>query len=333
MVLHCAYYHLLPFLAIILLCATIYRIKWYRYPVYVYPLTSKLHQQGLTTTIPYKKILSFIRFLLLGLLLFLILRPQWVDEKSKVNIEGVDIVLAIDASHSMTFFDNKDDERSRIDIAKEEAIRFIEKRTDDPIGIVVFGREALSRCPLTLDKTILKEIVGSLDIGIVDPRGTWLGTGLATAINRLRTSTAKSKIVILLTDGQPTPPEKIDPALAIDMAKKFGIKVYTIGIGNEKGGYIRHPLFGDLVRMPEDGLNVQLLENIAEQTGGTFFKAHNQQEMRMVYDKIDALEKTKMQTNIFHRYYEAFLNFIWIVLALLGLELALRLFVWRGILS
>jgi Ca-activated chloride channel family protein len=332
MMIHCAYFDLIYILGPLLAIAIIYRVKFYRQVRYRYPLTQQCLNRGLAQKVPYKKIFFFLRLGTLLSLLFLVLRPQWLDEKSYINVDGVDIMLALDVSGSMQLFDDPNDQRQRIDIAKEEAIRFIEKRTNDPIGIIIFGREALSRCPLTLDKMILKEIVGSIELGNIDPRGTWLGTGLATAINRLRTSKAKSKIVILLTDGQPTPPEKIEPPLAIEMAKKYGIKVYTIGIGNEHGGYIRNP-FGMLAQAQEEGLNVALLQTIAEQTGGMFFRAQNQRDMRMIYDKIDNLEKTSLQTTVFHNYYEAFLNFIWIVLLLFGLELVLRLFIWRGILS
>lgn len=332
MMIHCAYFDLIYILGPLLAIAIIYRVKFYRQVRYRYPLTQQCLNHGLAKKVPYKKIFFLLRLGTLLSLLFLVLRPQWLDEKSYINVDGVDIMLALDVSGSMQLFDDPNDQRQRIDIAKEEAIRFIEKRTNDPIGIIIFGREALSRCPLTLDKMILKEIVGSIELGNIDPCGTWLGTGLATAINRLRTSKAKSKIVILLTDGQPTPPEKIEPPLAIEMAKKYGIKVYTIGIGNEHGGYIRNP-FGMLAQAQEEGLNVALLQTIAEQTGGMFFRAQNQRDMRMIYDKIDNLEKTSLQTTVFHNYYEAFLNFIWIVLLLFGLELVLRLFIWRGILS
>lgn len=307
----------------------LYRWKFYKSPVYIYPLGKKLAQAGFGKKSYHKTIFYFLRMATLVSLLLLIMRPQWVDERSKVNVEGVDIILAIDVSESMMLFDDMHDQRSRITVAKDEAIRFIEKRTDDPIGVVLFGREAVSRCPLTVDKQILKEIVGGIEIGIIDPRGTWLGTGLATAINRLKTSKAKSKIIILLTDGAPTPPEKIEPELAMQLAQKFNIKVYTIGIGSKDGGYLNHPMYG-MVR-GEANLNEDLLKTIAEKTGGQFFRANNPAQMKKIYDTIDNLERTKVQTNVFHRYYEAFLSFIWAVLLLFGLELMLKLFLWRGV--
>ncbi len=314
----------------ILLFVLLYRLRFHKHPKYTFPLAQCLARYGFVKKTYHKKILFLLRGLTLLGLIFLIARPQWADERSRVNIEGIDIILAIDVSGSMERQDDQKDPRTRIDVAKSEAIRFIEKRLDDPIGIVLFGKEVISRCPLTLDKQILKEIVGSIQLGVLDYQETWLGTGLATAVNRLKNSHAKSKIIILLTDGNPTPGEKIEPPLAVDLAKKFGIKVYTIGIGNDEGAFFKHPMFG-AIRIPEEKLNVKLLSSIAEQTGGKFFRAKNPQEMRNAYDTINRLEKTKIETNVFHRYYEAFASFIWIIMLLLGIEMALRLFVWRGI--
>lgn len=329
MFLRLAYPNLLYFLLPAFTLFLLFRLLFYKYPIYTFPAVRFLQGSPFLKNTSHKKILFFLRGLSLFGLIFLIARPQWTDEKSKLNVEGVDIVLAIDVSGSMQFVDDLSDRLQRIEIAKREAIRFIEKRTNDPIGLVLFGAEAISRCPLTMDKTILKELVGEIQLGEINPDGTWLGTGLATAINRLRNSKAKSKIIILLTDGDPTPPEKVEPDEAVEIAKELGIKVYTIGIGSEKGGYVYHPMLG-LQQTPYK-LNTKLLESIASKTGGQFFKAANAKEMREVYDKIDALEKTKIESEIFHNYYEAFLTFIWIILALLGLEFLLRFFIWQGV--
>jgi Ca-activated chloride channel homolog len=306
----------------------LYRLKFYKSPVYSYSLVNFLKNKKLAKKTYHKKIFFILRSLSLFVLIFLIARPQWVDSSSKVNVEGIDIVLTLDVSGSMQIFDDLRDRRQRIQVAKDEAVRFIEKRIDDPIGVVIFARDSISRCPLTLDKNILRQVVGELELGYINPDGTSLGTGLATAVNRLRKSKAKSKIIILLTDGEPTP-EKVSPESAIDLAKQFGIKVYTIGIGNEKGGYIQHPFLG--VHEVGISLNTQLLKKIANETGGMFFRASNPKQLREIYNKIDALEKTEYQTDIFHKFYEAFLSFIWVVLLLLGLELFLRLFIWRGV--
>lgn len=320
----------LGYLLFPLLCGIIvYRWFFYKRPRYRYALTNSLSKHGLVTTRYHQTILFGLRSCALLLLCFLTLRPQWVDERSQINVEGIDIVLALDVSGSMQLFDDVKDRRPRIDVAKQEAIRFINKRTNDPIGIVVFGADTLSLAPLTLDKQMLKNVIGTLQLGVINPNGTFLGTGLATAVNRLKNSQAKSKIIILLSDGEPTPHEKIDPDTALDLASSQGIKIYTIGIGNQEGGYMIGP-FGNVQTMGAR-LNTMLLEKIAQKTGGVFFKAHNPQDMRAIYDKIDQLERTSYETNMFHRYYEAFGYFMWVVMLLFAVETFLRLWLWRGI--
>ena len=323
-----AYYKLFYLFIPLFIFVFLYRLKFHKNAIYSYSLADFFNKRNLIKKSKYKEILFLLRSLTLLCLIFLIARPQWVDSNSRINVEGVDIVLAIDVSGSMQIFDDLKDRRSRVEVAKAEAINFIKKRLDDPIGIVIFAKDAISRCPLTLDKKILTQVVGELELGYINPDGTSLGTGLATAVNRLRKSKAKTKIIILLTDGQPTL-EKIEPDVAIDLAKQFGIKVYTIGIGNEQGGYIQHPFAG--IQRIENNIDSKLLKRIAQQTGGTFFRANNPKQMKEIYNKIDKLEKTEYQTDIFHKYYEAFLNFIWILLLIFGLELFLRMFVWPGI--
>ena len=329
MVLWFAYPELLFISVPLAVGAFIYRVFWYRYPVYRYPMTGVLIHNRFVKKISKNQWLLAIRTVGMFLLSFLVARPQWVDTRSSIDVNGIDIVIALDVSGSMQIFDDLKDRRSRIDVARAEAIRFIEKRHNDPIGVVLFAKDALSRTPITLDKHFLKEIVGSLRIGLIDPNETWLGTGLATSVNRLRMSKSKSKIIILLTDGAPTPHEKISPDQAVDLAKQFGIRVYTIGIGNNSGGYFSHPLMG--LQTAGVSLNEQLLEKIAKDTGGRFFRASNPKEMREVYDTIDELEKTKYETNLFHHYYEAFFAFMWILMLMIGLEMVLRLWIFRGI--
>lgn len=329
MFLRCAYFELLYVLLPLLMLALLYRWKLYRSPVYLYPLSDKIAQARLSIFGRHKLVLSTLRFLALGVLAFLITRPQWVDERSNVHFDGIDIVLAIDTSSSMLAFDDIKDRRNRFSVAQQEAIRFIEKRTNDPIGIVVFAKNALSLCPLTLDKPILKDIVGRLEIGIIDSSETWLGTGLAVSINRLKNSKAKTKLVILLTDGEPSAQEKIDPTIAMELAQQFGVKIYTIGVGSEQDAFFNHPYLG--LQRVQTTLNKELLGKIASSTGGQFFLAQNPKDMRLIYDKIDSLEKVHYETDLFQKYYEAFLTFIWIVFLFLGVELILRLFIWRGV--
>jgi Ca-activated chloride channel family protein len=295
--------------------------------VYVYPLTDELKKLIPVRVISPKKILVFLRLCSLALLIFIIGRPQTVDDRSSVNVQGIPMELAIDISGSMQCFDDLRDRRSRLDIAKKEAIRFIEKRTNDPIGIVFFAGDVLSRCPLTLDKNILKEIVASARIGDVDPNGTQLSTGLAMAVSRLRLSDSKNKVAILLTDGLPNNDElSVDAAIAI--AQKFCVKVYTIGVGSEDGGFIQHA-FG--IGRADAQPDMNILEKIASETGGKAFHAHNSEEMRAIYDTIDSLEKTEIETNMFHNYHEIFMPFLLLVLGLIFLESFLRFIIWRGV--
>lgn len=327
-----AYVEVLYFLLPILGLITLYRLRWYISPRYLYPLTGMLVHHNALKPSYHKKLFMLLRFVgLLGLGL-LIARPQMVDERSIVNVDGVDIVLTMDVSNSMQLIDDMHDRRTRFEVAKDEAIRFIEKRTNDPIGIALFAKDTLSYSPLTLDKNFLKQLVGNLEMGMIDGQGTSLGTGLTTAINRLKNSKAKSRIIILLTDGEPTPDDKIDPIYASTLAKKFGIKVYTIGIGSDNGSFVRHPIFG-FQQVMVSSFNKDLLEKIAHETGGQAFHARNPKDMRIIYDKIDTLERTSYETNIFRNYFELFLSFMWIILLILGLECFLRLVIWRGILS
>lgn len=310
----------------VLICAWI-RARWHKSAVYRYPLTHHLVSQNKTTKHPFKKIFFLIRFVMLALLAFLIAKPQLVDTSSKIKVEGIDIILTIDVSGSMQIQDDKNDDRPRVEIAKDEAIRFINKRTNDALGLVIFGQDAVSRCPLTLDKHILRSIVKDLAVGVIDPQGTVLATGLITAVNRLKNSKAKSKVIILLTDGEPSEND-IPPKIAIEAAKKLGIKVYTIGIGSDKEVKVMHPFYGMMV-MPK--VNADLLTLIAQETGGKFFMARNAKDMRTIYDTIDSLEKTETEAPIFSNYWDIFIPFVCIVLALVFLELLLSTFVWFSI--
>jgi len=251
-------------------------------------------------------------------------RPQLVDSRSVVPVKGIDIVLVLDVSGSMQFQDYDDDQRSRFDVAKAEAERFIQKRVHDSLGLVLFGKDALSRCPITADKLLLQEIVRDLKLGIIDPDGTMLITGIVTAANRLKNSKAKSKIMIVLTDGEPSEGD-ISPSVGIDVAKKLGIKIYTVGIGSEESHVFMHPLYG-LVEKPK--VNKELLTKIAHETGGSYFMAHNAKDMRKIYDTIDLLEKTEHDVPIFSLYYDIVIPCVGIVLFLVLCKLILSTFIW-----
>jgi Ca-activated chloride channel homolog len=249
-----------------------------------------------------------------------------VNVQSKIHAEGIDIMMVLDASGSMQCFDDVHDQRMRFEVAKKEAIRFIDKRENDPIGLVIFGKDALSRCPLTLDKTIVKTIINELNLGDINPDGTVLSIAMSMAAKRLKDSKAKSKIMIVLTDGEPTPGIDIEPQIAVDLAKKLGIKIYTIGIGDEHGGLWKDPLFG--VRSMGFKLNTKLLHAIAVQTGGKFFLAKKPDELKHIYDIIDSLEKTDYEMPIFTHYTDLVLPMLFIILAFLCMELMATSFIW-----
>lgn len=308
----------------LLVCGIIFRYKFFKPIYYQYSLGAifKIHKHA--SKHPYQKIFYAIRLVILVTLALLVAKPQLVDRRSNLIVEGIDIMLVLDASGSMDFQDYSDDHRSRFEVAKDEAIRFIKKRTNDLMGLVVFGKDAISRCPLTMDKKIVSDMVSSLQLGDIDPDGTMLATAVVTAINRLKNSQAKSKIMILLTDGEPSPGDMNFDA-AIKIAKKLGIKVYAIGIGSEKDEIVMHPAFG-LLSKPK--VNTSLLKQIARETGGLFFMARNDRDMREIYDTIDGLERTKHEAPLYSRYFDVYASFVLLAMVLLFLEQYLSSLIW-----
>lgn len=311
--------------ASVLICAILLRFFWYQQARYFSPLASLAVRLGCTSRHWYKKILFFVRFLSLVILVILVGKPQIVDSSSKATTQGINIMLVLDVSGSMQGQDFADDARSRFDIAKEEAIRFICARPNDAIGVVLFGKDAVSRCPLTLDKKILEQIIAETALGIINPDGTVLARGMVTACNRLKNAVAKSNVMIVLTDGEPSQ-EDIDPALAIELAQQLNIKIYTIGIGGERR-MVFHPFYGQI----PIGVNKELLTAIAQKTGGRFFMALNAQDMREIYQTIDALEKSALEAPLFTRYYDIFMPGVWLGLALLLCEILVTATIWFGL--
>lgn len=319
--------HLLYVLLPLVVMAAIVRSYFYKEVVYRYTLGSVLASKGFASKHWYKKIIYAMRFLSLIAAAFLASRPQLVDSKSKMTVEGIDIVLVLDASGSMSFQDFADDQRSRFKVAQDEALRFINLRNNDALGFVLFGKDALTRCPITHDKKLLKQVVQEVKLGeVVDHEGTVLSTALLNAINRLKYSQSKSKVIILLTDGEPSDGD-IDPNVPLAIAKKLDIKIYTIGIGSDEDKVILTP-YGPMV---SPKVNRKLLQQIAQNTGGQFFMAHNAQDMRDIYDTIDSLEKTQQEAPLFTKYFDIYAPFLIIVLVLLLLELILTAGMWFGI--
>lgn len=314
----------LYFLIPAIIIAIILRLKFTRRVFYKYSLGSLISKSGFASKHKYKAIFFCMRFFVIILLALLVARPQLVDNRSTVFIEGIDIMLVLDASGSMNIqdFDNE----TRFDVAKKEALRFIEKREHDPIGLVIFGNSSVSRCPITLDKNILKDIINQTNVGVIDPQGTVLSAAVLMAENRLKDSKSKSKIIILLTDGEPSEND-VPSSLAIEVAKKVGVKIYTIGIGSDQQQYMRDPFYG-IVPMPK--VNSELLNKMASETGGKFFMAKDKKDMRSIYDSIDKLEKTEYKTNIYNRYFDIFMPFLWAIFIVLFLEIFIGLFIWFG---
>lgn len=300
-----------------------YRVFRYQPMHYSYPLARWLQEKLPTKGLWIQRLLLACRVSTLVILSVLVAKPQLVDIRSQVNVEGVAIALVMDVSGSMQCFDDLQEQTPRLDVAKKEAIRFINKRTDDPIALVIFGAEAVSRVPLTMDKALLRSVIDQLHIGVVSPNGTMLSKAMMLACARLKQATAKSRIMIVLTDGQPTPGD-MPPAAAVACAKSLGIKIYTIGIGDV--GYLIHPLMGAVAVGSE--LNRQLLQAIAQETGGQFFEARKPQELRHIYDAIDRLERTVIETPIFQNVYDWFIPGVWACIFLVLAELLISL-VWR----
>lgn len=317
-----AWYWIVPTFALI--CAAKW---WIPKAFYEYPVTSLLARRTSNVAPTHKTVFTIMRFTVFVLLIFLMGKPQLVDNRSNIVVDGIDIMLALDVSGSMHFQDYDDDKRSRLQVAKDEALRFVNKRTNDAIGMVIFGKDALSRVPLTLDKKIINNLISSLEIGVIDPDGTVLSTAIITAANRLKGSKASSKVMILLTDGAPSENDT-DPAMAIELARKMGIKIYTVGIGSDEDQYIIHPLYG---MIPKPKINKALLNTIAQDTGGKFFLARNSKDMRAIYDTIDTLEKTSHETSLFNKFYDIFIPFVWCIIIILLLELILSTTIWFGI--
>ena len=241
-------------------------------------------------------------------------RPKDIEEQSRTNAEGIDIMLSIDISGSMLARDFKPD---RITAAKEVAGEFIADRYGDRIGLAVFAGESFTQSPLTTDKSTLQTMLARIRSGVVED-GTAIGNGLATAINRLRESDAKSKVVILLTDGVNNRGE-IAPLMAADIAADMGIKVYTIGVGTRgKAPYPAIDMFGNMTfQMADVEIDEKTLEEIASRTGGKYFRATDKAKLKAIYDEINQLEKSKVEVTDLTIYHEQYLPLVLLAIALL----------------
>ncbi len=259
-----------------------------------------------------------LRCAALTLIVIAMARPQSAEHNSRTTAEGIDIVLAIDISGSMLARDFRPD---RITAAKEVASSFIGDRYGDRIGLVVFAGEAYTQSPLTTDQSSLQTLLGRIRSGVIAD-GTAIGNGLATAINRLRESDAKSKVIILLTDGVNNRGE-IAPLTAAQIAKEFGIKIYTIGVGTE--GEAPFPVFDNNGRVVQTvnmkvEIDEPMLRKIASETGGEYFRATDRQTLQAIYDRINEMEKSRVEINEYTTLHEEYLPYLIAAIVLLVLE-------------
>ena len=266
-----------------------------------------------------------LRILALSLIVVAIARPRSSEVIEKIDAEGIDIVLAMDVSTSMLARDFTPD---RISASKDIAIEFIAQRPTDRMGIVVFAGESYTQCPLTTDRAALINMMKEVETGLIDD-GTAIGNGLATAIARMKDSDAKSRVVILLTDGVNNSGE-VSPQMAVEIAKTYGIRVYTIGVGRE--GMAPYPVmtpWGVEVRNLEVEIDEDLLKQIADETGGRYFRANDNTKLAEIYDEINQMEKARTTVDSFPIYKELFGKYALLALLLILAELVLDWFVIR----
>jgi Ca-activated chloride channel family protein len=268
-----------------------------------------------------------LRLLALCCIILALARPrQHTDEQLRKG-EGIDIVLAIDVSGSML---SQDFQPNRLEVAKDVAEEFIRDRPIDRIGLVIFSGESYTLCPITTDKNTLLQQVSGLRSGMLQD-GTLIGEGLATAVDRLSKGDAKTKVVILLTDGKEEAPETrlIDPLTALEIAKAQNVKVYTIGMSAQNSIAIQENVKGKKQPVTSDFLDEELLRRIATETGGEYFRARDKLSLQTIYQQIDKMEKSKIEIQSLRHYQDEFIPLLLIALALLFVELILRFTVLR----
>jgi len=275
----------------------------------------------------FRHITFMLRLLAIALLIVALARPQTSARGENVYREGIDIVLAVDISGSMLAEDLRP---NRLEAAKKVAEDFIKGRVSDRIGLVIFAGESFTQCPSTTDYGVLIDLLDKVKMGGLQD-GTAIGEGIATAVNRMKTSKSKSKVMILLTDGVNNM-GSIDPATAAEIAATFGIRIYTIGVGTK--GMAPYPVktpFGIQYQPMPVEIDETMLKQVSAVTGGQYFRATGNQKLRDIYQEIDKLERTKIEVQEFHRYTELFYDFVVAAIGFFILELLLSGFLFRKI--
>ncbi|MCB2204380.1 VWA domain-containing protein [bacterium] len=268
-----------------------------------------------------------LRMIALALIIVAFARPQSSARGEKVYREGIDITIVLDISGSMLAEDLRP---NRLEAAKNVAEDFIENRINDRIGLVIFAGESFTQCPLTTDYAVLIDLLDKVKTGYLQD-GTAIGEGIANAVNRMKNSKSKSKVMILLTDGVNNM-GSIDPATAAEIAKTFGIRIYTIGVGTR--GMAPYPVktpFGIQYQPMPVEIDEDMLTQVANITDGKYFRATSNKKLKEIYEEIDKLERTKIEVTEFHRYTELFYDYLLLGMALLIAELLLSNFVFRKI--
>ena len=261
-----------------------------------------------------------LRVLAIACVIVAVARPQKSDSWKTENTEGIDIVLALDISGSMEL---PDFTPNRLEAAKSLGIEFIKSRPNDNIGLVVFAGESFTQCPLTTDHAVLINLFNAVDFGMIED-GTAIGLGLANAVGRIKDGPARSKVIILLTDGTNNRGD-VTPLTAGEIAQTFGVRVYTIGVGSH--GEIRMPYqtpLGVRYQVVDGNFEEEPLKEIAQMTGGMYFRATDNNSLRTIYKEIDELEKTKIRVREFSKKEEAYHLFALLALIFLAAEVALR---------
>ncbi len=280
-----------------------------------------------STKVYVRHLLFVLRLMALSLLITVLARPQSSTSWNETTTEGIDIVLALDISSSMLAQDFKPD---RLSAAKDVATKFILGRENDKIGLVVFAGESFTQCPLTTDHAVLVNLFKDIKSGMIED-GTAIGLGLANAVNRLKESKSKSKVVILLTDGVNNRGE-IAPVTASELASTYGIRVYTVGVGSMgTAPYPVQTMFGTQIQQMPVEIDEAVLKEIAEKTGGQYFRATSNTKLKEIYEEIDKLEKSKIDVKHYSKKNEMYLNFGMLALLLLVLELLMKQTVLRSI--
>ncbi len=286
--------------------------------------TRTLERLRPSRTLVLRRLVQGLRLLTVALLILGMARPQTGRRQTQVQTEGIDIILVIDTSGSMQALDMDADRavnrrRNRLEVARSVVERFVQKRQNDQIGMVVFGSQAFTQCPLTLDHGVVTAFLERLEIGMAGD-GTAIGSALGTAVKRLRDSEAESKVIILLTDGRNNA-GALSPRKAAEIARTFDTKVYTIGVGTHgKAPFIVDSLFGKRVIYENVEIDEEMLREISSRTGGSYFRAEDGEALAEIYDEIDRLETSEITTESYMEYEERYRGLVLPALGLLLLE-------------